>query len=94
MENLGKIPRIHKRALEPEQEFQQRLTKRSSLLSNSALPRDDYISIYKNKTILYIGDNTMRVLYRDIVKLLVYNRLLEYTEASCANGNFKPIVGM
>lgn len=91
---LPKIQKIQKRALEPEEEFNQKLTKKSSLISQTSLPQEDYLSIYKNKTLLFLGDNTIRVLYRDFIKMLSFNRLLDYTEAQCANGHYKTIEGM
>lgn len=91
---LPKIKKIVKRALEPDEEFNQKLTKRSCLVSDTALPQRDYLSIYDNKTILFLGDNTIRILYRDFIKMLNSSRLLEYTEAQCANGSYKTIEGI
>jgi hypothetical protein len=89
---IPKIKKIEKRRLEPEEaEVNQKSTKKSSLLSNTPLPQKDYLSIYNNKTILFLGDNSIRILYRDFIKMLSCGRLLEYTEATCCNGHYKTI---
>lgn len=94
IECLPKIEKIRKRPLDLTEEFNEKLTKRSCLLSTTSLPYQDYLKIYKGKTVLFAGDNTMRILYKDFIKMIHCNRLLEYTEAQCANGSFKTIEGL
>lgn len=88
---IPKINRIRKAALSPEEQPLQRLT--TTITATNLLPQSDYLNIYRNLNVVFIGDNSIRILYRDLCKILKFNRLLEYTEAACQNGSYKLIEG-
>lgn len=88
---LPKIKRIEKDALSVDDEHLAKSTK--ATFSSSLLSQTDYLNIFKNVTILFIGDNSIRTLFRDLCKALKYGRLLDFTEVQKQNGNYKPIEG-
>ncbi|CAF1250419.1 unnamed protein product [Rotaria sordida] len=90
---IPKFERIHKQQLLKDQTHSQIVTKESSMFSKTLLTHDDYEKIYKNMTILFVGENSIRILYRDCVKVITTGRLLDYTEASCCNGHYKIVEG-
>ncbi|CAF3116181.1 unnamed protein product, partial [Rotaria sp. Silwood2] len=53
----------------------------------------DIFRIFNNLTILFIGDSSIRTLYRDFTKLFSTNRLLENTEATIQHGEYKTMPG-
>ncbi len=57
------------------------------------LPQSDYLRIYNSLNVLFIGDNSIDTLYRDLAKMLQYDRLLDYNEASRPNGKYNCIEG-
>jgi hypothetical protein len=86
---LAKIERIRKAPLTEAELSSQRSTKSPI----SSLTQMNYLNIFKNLTILYIGDPSIRILFRDLCKVLKYGRLLDYTEAACANGEYRCMEG-
>ncbi|CAF1097752.1 unnamed protein product [Adineta ricciae] len=84
--NIGKIPRIQKQPLPLDQAKAAKSTK-ISLVANS-LPRNDYLKIFKGLTVLFIGDNTIRTLYRDLCSVLQYDRLLTADETARPHGDY------
>ncbi|UJR18789.1 hypothetical protein I4U23_005695 [Adineta vaga] len=84
--NMDKIPRIQRQPLALDQAKVAKSTK-ISLVANR-LPRDDYLKIFKGLTILFIGDNTIRTLYRDLCSVLQYDRLLTADETARPHGDY------
>ena len=69
---------------------------RIPLIPEAARPlptRIDVQRILSNRTILLLGDASIRTLYRDLVIMLKENRLLADSEAACQNGEYRLIVG-
>lgn len=89
--NLTKIPRIQKPALPAEQAHLVKSTKVA--FSDTLLSCGDYRNIYSNLTVLFIGDNSIRTLFRDMCKSLKSGHLLDYMEASRQNGKYKTADG-
>jgi len=50
------------------------LEKSTKIALSHMLPQSDYLKI------LFIGDNSIRTLYQDVIKALKYGRLLDYIE--------------
>lgn len=86
---IPKINKIQKPAPTPEEEPSQRSTKSAS--SISSLSKADYINIFKNLTVLFVGNNAFRTLFRDLCQVLKYDRLLDYIAAACQNGEYTSI---
>ncbi|CAF1097658.1 unnamed protein product [Adineta ricciae] len=89
MSSIGKINRIEKVPLPPDQAKAARSTKIP--LITTRLPQIDYLNIFKGLTVLFIGDNTIRTIYKDFCSVLKYDRLLDYTEAARQHGQYKPV---
>ncbi|CAF1362886.1 unnamed protein product [Adineta ricciae] len=87
MLKIGKIPRIQREPLSKD-EASAALSTKASLLS-SRLPRADYFNIYKNMTVLFIGDQSMRTMYRDLCHMFKFDRMLDYTDAKRSDGDYK-----
>jgi hypothetical protein len=73
---LPKINRIQKGALTSEEQPLQRSTKTAC---SDVLPRTDYLNIYKGLTVLFVEDNSMRTLYRDLSKVFPFSERKGYT---------------
>ncbi len=91
LSDLPQIKRIEKAPLTIELEHLAKSTKVPA--STTLLSCVDYNKIYKNFTVLFIGDNSIRTLFRDLCKSLKCGRLLDFTEVAKQNGNYKPIEG-
>lgn len=50
----------------------------------------DALKCFYGLTILFVGDPFLRILYRDLVKLLSTGRLLEQSEAMIQHGEYRP----
>jgi hypothetical protein len=88
---LPKMKRIEKGPLTQVQLSCQRLTKAAAA---DLLSQHDYLNICKDLSVLFIGDNSIRTLYRDLCKVLSVDHLLDCTEVACANSNYKCIQGI
>ncbi|CAF2824317.1 unnamed protein product [Rotaria sp. Silwood2] len=53
------------------------------------ITKADILRIIYKLTILFIGDSSIRTLFRDFIKLLSNNHLLENTEVAIQYGNYK-----
>jgi hypothetical protein len=75
------------------QSYSKRTNNTTKKASRNLLSQNDYLNIYKDLTVLFIGDNSIRIRYRDLCKIFKFGRLLEYTETECQNGNYQAIEG-
>ena len=50
------------------------------------ITQTDMFRIFSHSTILFIGDNSMRTIYRDFVKIFSNGHLLDKTEAAMQHG--------
>lgn len=57
------------------------------------ISQSDMFRIFNNLTILFVGDSSIRTLYRDFTKLFSTNCLLANTEALIQHGEYKTIAG-
>jgi hypothetical protein len=87
---LSKISLIE---LPPLTSEEQPLEKSTKTVLSDMLPQSDYLTIYNGLTVLFIGDHSIRTLYRGVAKVLKYNRSLECSEASRQNGKYNCIEG-
>lgn len=91
LSELPKFKRIEKASLTVDEEHLAKSTK--ATFSTTLLFCVDYKNIYKNFTVIFRGDNSIRTLFRDLCKSLQYGRLLDFTEVTKQNGNCKSIEG-
>ena len=91
LSSLPKIKKITRSALEKDKDHLGRSTK--AIFSNCSLSMLDCRNIYKNNTVLFLGDNFIRTVYRDLCQQLKYGRLLDFTEVNRQNGLYKPLDG-
>ena len=53
----------------------------------------DYLKVFNGLNVLFIGDASIRTLYRDLCKMIRFGRLLETSEAARQNGNYPCLDG-
>ncbi|CAF0926451.1 unnamed protein product [Rotaria sordida] len=77
LSELPKITRITKPPLTAEEEKLAKSTKQS--FSSSPLSQQDYLQIFKNLTVLFIGDNFIRTLFRGFCEEILLSEGKLYT---------------
>ena len=60
---------------------------------NVIISQTDMFRIFSHLTILFIGDNSMRTIYRDFVKIFSNGHLLDKTEAAMQHGEYRTMNG-
>ncbi|CAF4335357.1 unnamed protein product [Rotaria sp. Silwood2] len=80
-----KIPRIKR--------ITNTVKKESKKYPDVTITQSDIFRMFFKLTILFIGDSSIRTIYRDFVRLFSNGRLLEITEAAMQNGEFKEAEG-
>jgi hypothetical protein len=88
------IPKINRIEIPPLRSDEKSFEKSTEVILTDMLPQSDYLKIYQGLTVLFIGDNSIRTLYRDVAKVLKFGLLLDYSEASRQNGNYNCMEGI
>ncbi|CAF2150514.1 unnamed protein product, partial [Rotaria magnacalcarata] len=73
--------------------FMDLTTSCQSLPQGLALTKNDACHIFQNKTIFYVGDASIRTLFRDLAKMLTNGQELTNIEVAVENGEYEPIQG-
>ncbi|CAF3396557.1 unnamed protein product [Rotaria socialis] len=76
-----------------EAKFIDLTTSCQSLLQGLALTKNDACRIFQNKTVFYVGDASIRTLFRDLAKMLTNGEELTNIEVAVENGEYQPIQG-
>ncbi|CAF2147880.1 unnamed protein product [Rotaria magnacalcarata] len=68
-------------------------TKAKTNYPDIIITQTEMFRIFHNLTILFVGDSSIRTLFRDFTKFFSKNRLLENTEAQSQHGEYKLVEG-